>query len=106
MSLGILKFQFDLGAVFNMFALAFFLSIVRGLATGMALLRSRPFVTYILNTSFYNDNVNVTFSTGKDAKKASVVTTIVGGCHSVALKEIVLVYSLVVVSSDCFMLGS
>lgn len=95
-----------MGAVFTMFALAFFLSVVRGLARNIILLRSRPFVTYIVNTSFYNDNVNVTFSGGNDANNASVVTTMVGGCHSVALNEIVLVYSLVVVSSDCFILGS
>lgn len=89
-----------------MFILDSVLPVVRSLAKKRSLVRSRPFVTYILKTFFYKNNVNITFSTGNDAKNASVVTTVIGGCHSVALNQIVLVYSLIVVSSDCFMLRS
>lgn len=79
---------------------------MRHLASKLRLLRSRPFVTYVLKTVFYNDNVNFTFATGKDAKNASVVTTVIGGCESIDLKHVVVFYSVVVVTSDCFILRS
>lgn len=66
----------------------------------------RSFVTYVVNTTVYNMNLNVIFGCGKDAKKASVVTTVIGGCGSIALKEVVVVYSMFVVDSYCFVFRS
>lgn len=68
--------------------------------------RKRSFVTYLVKTTVYNVNLNMMFGYGKDANNASVVTTVIGGCGSIALKHVVVVYSIIVVDSYCFVFGS
>lgn len=68
--------------------------------------RKRSFVTYVVKTVVYNLKLKIMFGGGNDANNASVVTTVIGGCGSIALKQVVVFYSVVVVDSYCFVFGS
>lgn len=70
------------------------------------LLRSRPFVTAIVNTFFVKDDTKLNLKYGNSAKNDSAITTVVGGCCGVSLKRTVVIYSLLVVADSCLILHS